>query len=104
MRPTRRRFPQPDLIRSRQGHRSPSWQDHAKEYSLHLVECVGEGLFELEGFLDFISTDIGIFPVFQEARTMVVPHELDEPFGSRLPVFWKAFEVFKGRADTALVE
>src|SRR5262245_36868941 len=46
--------------------------------SLHLVEHVLEGRLEPERLLDLVGAYIRILAVFQEARALVLPHELDE--------------------------
>ena len=45
--------------------------------------------------LDLVGTHIGIFPVFEEARALVLADELDECRSIGLPVCRKAFEVFE---------
>ena len=63
--------------------------------SLHLVEHVRKCGFELKRLLDLVGTHIGIFPVFEEARAVVVADELDETLRIGLPIFRKAFEIFE---------
>src|SRR6266446_446646 len=72
--------------------------------SLHLVEHVREGRLELERFLDFVGTHVGILTVFQEAWTLMLANELDERKSIRLPVRRKALEVFEDGINAVLRE
>src|SRR6185436_1016171 len=63
--------------------------------SLHLVEHVGEGGLELQRLLDLVGTHIGIFPIFEEARDLMLADKLDEILRLGFPIFGKAFEVFE---------
>ena len=63
--------------------------------SLHLVEHVREGGLELQRLLDLVGTHIGIFPVFEEARALVLADELDEFLRLGLPILREPFEVFE---------
>ena len=45
-----------------------------------------------------------ILAVFQEARALVLAHELDEGRRVRLPVLGEALEIFKDRADAGVRE
>src|SRR5262249_28010772 len=71
---------------------------------LQLIEHLGQGALDLQGFLDLVGGDIWILPVFDKARTLVVPDELDERFRVRFPVHRKPFEVFENRVDAGLCE
>src|SRR5947209_17132292 len=72
--------------------------------SLHLVEHVREGRLELECFLDFVGTHVGILTVFQEAWALMLANKLDERRSIRLPVRRKALEVFEDGVDAVLRE
>src|SRR3954451_23579250 len=72
--------------------------------SLHLVKHVGECNLQRQRLLDLLGADKRILAVFQETRTLVFSHELDESRRIRLPVFGKALEVFKDGADAQLGE
>src|SRR4029453_16458180 len=63
--------------------------------SLHLVEHVREGGLELQCLLDLLGAHIGIFPVFEETRALVLADELDEFLRLGFPIFGEAFEVFE---------
>src|SRR4029078_12272948 len=63
--------------------------------SLHLVEHVREGGLELECLLDLVGTHIGIFPIFEEARDLMLADKLDEFLRLGFPIFGEAFEVFE---------
>src|SRR5213080_1203237 len=63
--------------------------------SLHLVEHVRECRLEHERFLDFVCAHIGVFAVFQKARTLMLADELYECRSIGLPVRREAFEVFE---------
>src|SRR5438874_12139542 len=71
---------------------------------LHLVEHAGESRLQPQGLLDLVGTHIGVLAVFQEARALVVAHELDERSGVRLPVLREPFEVLKDRLEASLRE
>src|SRR5215813_3788043 len=71
---------------------------------LQLIEHLGQGALDLQGFLDLVGGDIWILPVFDKARTLVVPDELDERFRVRFPVRRKPFEVLENRVDAGLRE
>src|SRR5690349_5716320 len=65
--------------------------------SLHLVERFRKRFLQLEGFLDLISRDIRILPVFKEARAVMFANKFDECRHVRLPVLRKSFEVLENR-------
>src|SRR6185437_11352714 len=71
---------------------------------LHLVEHSGKRLLHAKRLLDLIGADKGILGVFQEARALVVTHELDERRRVRLPVLGKALEVFENGTKAQLRE
>src|SRR6266496_3700079 len=68
---------------------------HAVPSSLRLVEHARECRLEPERFLDFVCAHIGVFAVFQKARTLMLADELDECRSIGLPVRREAFEVFE---------
>ena len=72
--------------------------------SLHLVEHVRECRLELERFLDFFATHVGMLAVFEEAWPLVFAEKLD--YGRRIGrvVRWPSFEGLKGRLDARLSE
>src|SRR5688572_21840133 len=65
--------------------------------SLHLVEGFGERGLEPERLLDLFGRDIGIFAVLEEARAMVIAHELDEALWVCIPVLRESFEILEDR-------
>jgi hypothetical protein len=67
--------------------------------SLHLVEHVREGGLELECLLDLVGAHIGIFPVFEETRALVLADELDEFLRLGFPIFGETFEIFENRSS-----
>src|SRR3954462_10211761 len=71
---------------------------------LHLVEHRGERLLERERLLDLAGRNVRIFPVLEEARTLVFAHELDEGGRVRLPVHREAFKLFKDGVDAGRLE
>ena len=71
---------------------------------LHLIEHLGQGVLDPQGLLDFVGGDIRILPVFDKARALVVPDELDERFRVGLPVHRKPFEVLEDRVDARFSE
>src|SRR5258705_13040997 len=46
--------------------------------SLHQIEHFGKGCLELQRLLDFVGAYKGIFPILQEARTLMIAKELDD--------------------------
>src|SRR5947208_359745 len=88
---------------STQRSRAKSWPeaiicaeiDHLLPSSLHLVEHIRECRLEHERFLDFVCAHIGVFAVFQKARTLMLADELYECRSIGLPVRREAFEVFE---------
>src|SRR4051794_8155925 len=71
---------------------------------LHLVEHLAEGVLDLQGLLDLVGRDVRILAILQEAGALVLPDELDERRGVRLPVHRKPFEVLEDRVDTGQPE
>ena len=71
---------------------------------LHLVEHRGERRLEPERLLDLVGAHVGILPVFEEARALVLPDEFDEGRGVRLPIFGEPFEVLEDRVDAVFRE
>src|SRR5687768_14753635 len=67
---------------------------------LHLVQHVGEGGFESQRLLDLVRRHIGVFAIFEEARALMVPDELDERRRIRLPILWEALEVLEDGLET----
>ena len=67
--------------------------------SLHLVEHVREGGLELECLLDLVGAHIGIFPVFEETRALVLADELDEFLRLGFPIFGETLEIFENRSS-----
>src|SRR5271170_3645212 len=72
--------------------------------SLHLVQHVRECGLQRQRLLDLLGADKWILAVFQETRALVLANVLDESRRIRLPVFGKAFEVFKNGTDTESCE
>src|SRR5687767_12045805 len=66
--------------------------------SLHLVEGIGECGLKPERLLDLIGRDIGILAVFEEARLVVIAHELDEGRRVCVPVLGEPIEILKHRS------
>ena len=48
--------------------------------SLQLIEHLGQGVLDSQGFFDFVRGDIRILTVFYKARALVVPDKADERF------------------------
>src|SRR5262245_54861902 len=67
--------------------------------SLHLVEHLAERILERERLLDLVGAHIGVLAVLEEARALMLPHELDEGRRVRLPVLGEALEVLEDRVD-----
>src|SRR3984893_9959053 len=88
---------------STQRSRAKSWPeaiisaeiDHLLPSSVHLVEHVRECRLEPYGFLDFVCPHIGVFAVFQKARTLMLADDRDECRSIGLPVRREAFDVFE---------
>jgi hypothetical protein len=45
---------------------------------LHLIEHCRERSFQLESLLDFVGAHVGIFALFEKARTLVAAKELHD--------------------------
>src|SRR5205809_1776216 len=67
--------------------------------SLHLVQHVRERRLQFQRLLDFVGAHVGILAVFQEARALMFPDELDERRGVRFPVLGEAIQIFKDGVD-----
>src|SRR4051812_4572030 len=80
------------------------WLTYISHRSLHLLEHLGEGGLDLERLLDLVAAEIGILPVFEKARTLVVADELDERGRVRLPVHREVLEVLERGVDSDLPE
>src|SRR5881628_1845986 len=72
--------------------------------SLHLVEDFGEGGFDRQRLLDLVGAHIGIFPVFEETRTVMGADELHEGVRIGLPVLREAHQVLENGVDARLLE
>ena len=104
----------PLFIRSPRERGRPSQQDVLDVFifkhsascggSLHLVEHVREGRLELERFLDFFATHVGMLAVFEEAWPLVFAEKLD--YGRRVGrvVRRPSLEGLKGRLNARLPE
>src|SRR5207249_10131612 len=57
-----------------------------------------------EGLLDLIGADPGIFAVLQEARALMIAHELDKGRNVRSPVLGEALEIDEDGGDAGLRE
>ena len=67
--------------------------------SLHLVEHGRERRLQLQRLLDLVGADVRVLAVLQEARALVLAHELDEGRRVRLPVLREALEVLEDGVD-----
>src|SRR5262245_32734739 len=72
--------------------------------SLHLVEHRREGRLEGEGLLDLVRADEWVFAVFQEARALMLAHELRKGGRVRLPVLRETLEVLEHGAQPRAAE
>src|SRR5437867_1831788 len=75
-----------------------------RKSSLQLIKHLRKRVLDRQGFLYFVGAEKRILAVFQEAWTLVVANELDEPFRIGLPVHGKALEIFKNGADAGRAE
>src|SRR5687767_11903432 len=71
---------------------------------LHQVEHAGERRLQLQRLLDLVGTHIRVFPVFKEARTVVLANELDERLRVRLPVLGEPLKVGEDGGEAAFGE
>ena len=63
-----------------------------------------KGRLELQSFLDFFATHVGMLAVFEEARALVFAEELDDGRRIGRVVRWPSLKGLKGRLDTRLSE
>src|SRR4051812_45826577 len=94
MRPVQWRFLLPVQLQWRSSRRHLSWPT-LRRALLHLIEHVSQSLLHFQRLLDLISCDVRVFAILHEARAMVVANKLYECWNVGLPIFWKAFKIFK---------
>src|SRR6201995_2786471 len=72
--------------------------------SLHLVEHVGERRFEPQGLFDLVGGDVGVLPILQKTRALVLTNEPHEGIWILFPVLWESLEVGEHRSDPGRAE
>src|SRR5215831_14622359 len=81
---------------------APFQAPRREQISLQLIKHLGQGVLDPQGLLDFVGGDIRILTIFDKARTLMVPDELNERFRVRFPVHRKPFEVLENCIDAGL--
>src|SRR5688572_21989318 len=71
---------------------------------LQLIQYFRHGALNPQRLLDFISGEVRILAVLQEARLLVLANKPDKCFRVRLPIFRKAFEILEHGVEASPAE